>query len=348
MRYVKERNFIVAYDVNHNARGKWNILTNEFYGVKGTLVKGCPEAFKAPAHYDMPRAYYSAFSTVWEYVHRDRMLYTPALARRIEEIVSVGLSLNGDYDTWRSLSGEQIKLTKEVVTYITEKNNGTYSNRIINQYIASKKYHGLFDEYPDNCDWLERVLRRVPSHIPDAFVLKMIRQGIKEKVFTYYGAEYSDVIRDWYDMTKTMNEVPNADHNIISNFVILLWRYQQYKDAHYDDILKAQNDKPSLYYENDTYIVFPLLSKADFHNEAEHQHNCVETMYMNKVLHGETHVVAVRKKNEKDKSYITCEVRNNGDIVQYLLACNTRPSEQADIDFWQEYQNHLSEYFKKE
>lgn len=84
------------------------------------------------------------------------------------------------------------------------------------------------------------------------------------------------------------------------------------------------------------------MTKTEFHNEGKAQRNCVERMYMDKVVDGETHVVTVRKKSAPNDSYITCEVSNSRRIIQYLARFNRRPSDKADTDFYHEYASHLS------
>lgn len=119
------------------------------------------------------------------------------------------------------------------------------------------------------------------------------------------------------------------------------------KKNHYEDMIKKFNDLPVLYYENDIYIVRPpLLTRDDFHREAEAQGNCVERLYMNKVARGSTHVVTVRYKDTPNESLITCEIDNVGNIKQYLARFNNRPNELARV-FKDELQGYLNEAFKR-
>ena len=65
-------------------------------------------------------------------------------------------------------------------------------------------------------------------------------------------------------------------------------------------------------------------------------------MYMEYVHDGKTHVVTVRRVNDPTKNYITCEVSNNGRIIQYLAKNNRQPSELDAIEFKRIYQNYLN------
>ena len=114
---------------------------------------------------------------------------------------------------------------------------------------------------------------------------------------------------------------------------------------HYNDGLKKHNDLSWLYYENDKFIVKPLLTKEEFHAETQAQHNCVERIYMERVFNGVTHIVVVRKKDQPDTSLITCEVSNDRNIIQYLKAWNNRCHEQDECDFQEEYATYLKSTF---
>jgi hypothetical protein len=72
----------------------------------------------------------------------------------------------------------------------------------------------------------------------------------------------------------------------------------------------------------------------------------VFSMYLDKVVNGETHVVFVRRKDNPTQSLITCEVRN-GRILQFLERYNCSPSDPALIAFRTAYQTHLYNLWNK-
>ena len=106
--------------------------------------------------------------------------------------------------------------------------------------------------------------------------------------------------------------------------------------------LAAQYAKhPALAYENDTFKVVIPTTREDFLNEANAQQNCVYSYYLPDVIKGNTNVVFIRRKNTPDKSFITCEVGNNGNIRQYLGFANNRPTDADAVEFQREYADHL-------
>ena len=115
--------------------------------------------------------------------------------------------------------------------------------------------------------------------------------------------------------------------NVLTTICKTAHMYQMWKNEHMNESLKKYNDLKELYYENDTYVMYPLLTAAQFHEEAEAQNNCVERLYMEKVAAGSTHVVVIRKKSAPDQSLITCEISNKWRMIQYLARYNSSPQE---------------------
>ena len=95
-------------------------------------------------------------------------------------------------------------------------------------------------------------------------------------------------------------------------------------------------------YEDDTFkIVIPKTEK-DFQNEANQQHNCVYNLYLEKAVENQTHICFFRKKDNLEKSYITCEIKN-GKIIQFLKAYNQRISSEEDKKLYTEFSDFLSQ-----
>lgn len=342
MEYRKETHFIVAYD-GENMRGKWDILTNEYVGVKGSVIKSKPQAFNSVNTSSMNPCFRSAYEAILRGMSY-RYTFTPEIGRRLEEIISVGLRVSDRYDIFGHLLDYKTKLNKTCVTFLNENYGGIYSIESMSAYNTYLKYKSLVDKCGDHKKWVLHCLSDINPKIPADFVEGMILRAIHEKVFYstgYNGTDIGRIINDWYAMVTAMGDKLEVKHNILSNYKILQWTYSEYKQAHYDENLNKFNNLPWLYYEDENYIVKPLLTRADFHKEAEVQQNCVERMYMEQVVEGRTHVVAVRLKSNPDIPYITCEVTNNGYIQQYLLRFNRHPNSEMDINFKDDYKRHL-------
>lgn len=346
MEYRKENHFIVAYK-DGQYRGKWDILTNQYIGIKGGILKNKPTSFSSQLiEGDMNSCFRSAFHFIG---YADRYNpFTVEHGKRIEEIISVGLKLGNDWQLWREFTFNQPKLTKDFVAYLNANHNGVYGRKSIRDYNIYKNYKDTIEKCSDHKQWATEAISCVNSEVPVEFVKGMILRAIHEKVFmTEYSSDFGKIINDWYNYITCLGDKLEVKHNILTNYTILKWVYEEYRSAHYDEELKKYNDKNWLYFEDNDFIVFPLLTKADFHKEADVQCNCVERLYMEKVAQGTTHVVAVRKKNNPDVPYITCEVSNHGAIIQYLLKYNRYPCNELDIDFKVAYATYLKSSLKE-
>ena len=346
MEYRKENHFIVAYK-DGQCRGKWDILTNQYIGIKGGIVKSKPASFSYQLiEGDMNSCFQSAFHFIG---YADRWHpFTTEHGRRIEEVISVGLTIGCDWQLWNEFTSNQPKLTKDFVAYINNNHDGVYDRKSIRDYQIYKNYKDTIEKCGNHKQWATEAISYVNSEVPIEFVKGMILRAVHEKVFmTKYTSDFGRIINDWYDYITFIGDKLEVKHNILTNYAILKWVYKEYKDAHYDEKLKQYNDKNWLYFEDNDFIVFPLLTKDDFHKEADVQCNCVERLYMEKVAQGTTHVVAVRKKSNPDIPHITCEVSNDGRIIQYLLKYNRFPSNELDVGFKVAYATHLKSSLKE-
>lgn len=339
MEFMKVRNFIIACEDNL-VFGKWDISTGEFYGKKDTVVKTVPAVFAITNLDDTGNDIYSW--AIWFYrynIKRINNYYSQERAQRLEALISVGLRP----DTFCDLDSNT-KLTKDLVSYLKDNYHGRYSNNIVKEYIIEKEntwLHEVNRIYRDAFTYYNNV-----NDIPFNFIKKAILIMNREYVHEIISNEYKiyDYIRHYYMWyTNMYNEEPKLENNFLKNYCTLKHIYNEWIKGHYEEALKKNNDKPFLYFENDTYCVFPLLTKDDFHKEATSQCNCVERFYMDKVKDNETYIVVVRHKKDKDKSYITCEVSHNGQIKQYLTRYNNYPRADIAIKFKELYQQHLNE-----
>ena len=339
MEYRKENHFIVAYE-GEKLKGKWDIVNNQYVGVKGGILKQKSPAFTTENIRTMDNVLRSAYIFMG---YADRWNpFTEKHGQRIEEIISVGLAIQSDWALWRDFLSDKNKLTKEYVQFIKDNFNGVYCRSCVSGFRIYKDFTGLINKCGDKKDWAMETIRSIHDYVPHDFIEGMILRAIHEKVFVSKRAyDFANLINNWYDYIAYMGDKLEVKHNILTNYTILQWIYNEYKTAHYDEKLQSNNDLPWLYFEDSNYTVFPLLSRADFHKEAEAQQNCVERMYMDSVAEGHTHVVAVRLKTNPDAPYITCEVDNNGRIVQYLLRFNHYPQNINDCEFKTKYAVHL-------
>lgn len=359
MEYKKEKELIVAYDNRGQFRGSWNILTNEFKGCTNTPAKSVPKAFSedtlmhSRCRY-FTTALYNIFRCIKEYSLKEYL----QRANRIEQLISLNLHFETNRKTWNFLLCDTTPLVKDVVNFLNVQERGLYSAQGIVRYYALQDYE-KFKAYitPENELWAKEYIDYVNRHMIDLFsrfhnIQECLdkqhwfylygARALKEKADNNYGEYnlYCDANR-YYNWLKEMNEPIQVPHFVLSSFAILTWRYSNWKNEHYDELLQMHNDNKELYFETDKFIIRPLLSKADFHIEAEVQHNCVESIYMERVAEGKTYVLTVRHKDAPDTPYITCEVTKEYTVEQFYLARNRSPQLAEDILLADKYQEYL-------
>lgn len=96
----------------------------------------------------------------------------------------------------------------------------------------------------------------------------------------------------------------------------------------------------ALTYENDEFVVVIPQSTADLETEGRLQHNCVGG-YGDRVKDGHRNVVFIRKKNDVNTPFITCDILPDGRINQYLLRYNNNVTDDLALAFKAEYEEHL-------
>jgi hypothetical protein len=181
-------------------------------------------------------------------------------------------------------------------------------------------------------------LAEIEKYIPR--LLYFVERGVY-----YMDSRATNINASMYDLLDyaidlKLDEIPKGDYSRVYAQIKKVWLVEREKIDH--EKLCGNNYLEKLLYENDTFQVIIPTTREEFAKEGSEQSNCVYSMYLNKVLDGETRVVFIRRKDNLDKSYITCEVRHNGHIQQYLTKYNYSPKEEDAIEFYREYQAYLN------
>ena len=347
MEFIKERNFIVAYYCGEK-QGAWNITTGQFIGKSGKPVKTVPSCFayrNLPSYLVTENQNILGYAIRWfryEYCSDNRNvfnIYNHKCGENFERLLSVGLFPNSHYTLT-----QEIVLNKEIINYCKTELHYSYDYTRIQRHIAETKFKQYCDTLPN---WAKNIFTAlITENMPYDYLKTMLNRIISERANMLYNGynkehEIQNLIMNYYNISMDLYGKVEVEKNILTKYAILKYLAEEYKNAHCNEVLNKKNNKPWLYYENETFIVKPILTKEDFHNEGEAQHNCVERLYMEKVYNGETHVVTIRRKDNPNDSYITCEVSNNRYIVQYLAAFNHTPNDYDAIQFKKEYATHL-------
>lgn len=218
--------------------------------------------------------------------------------------------------------------------FVSEYEQQYYFNAIhIDKYHFTDEEKGYIFQNR-NCD----CLRPNSEYLP--YALYYLSRGL------YAFSERSAIhqIQQYFRLCEALEEKPQKE-DFYRSFINAKRTYQMRK-AEIDATALARNynrKREALTFENDDFVVVIPQTTADFKAEADEQHNCVYSMYLDKVIKGETYVVFIRSKSNPSASLITCEVNRSGEIWQYLTRFNNRPTDEAQIAFKHQYQAHLRE-----
>lgn len=103
-----------------------------------------------------------------------------------------------------------------------------------------------------------------------------------------------------------------------------------------DKIYKAQNTKlkkrakilETLSYENEEFLIRPLMNSSDFLNESSVLNHCVKT-YIDRCARGETNIFGIRKASDPETPYFTLQLSNEGKVITNLGKNNCQPPKEV-------------------
>ena len=332
MDYRKEKNLLIAFDGEViKARYDWN--TNICYGVKGNELKGISPAFRNSTYDRM------ITSIRWIRSHLSGQVLSLALDRW-ERLASVGL-YTSDHDLLTDDTYDFPSLKKDFVQYLKSQFDGELTHYAQDRftYASTSEYQMLSQR---NRNQIDCMIRNNQWELPIEWTIKaLLRLQLEDYEYAFISNNPMYVLETYYSQCQTLGqEIPV----IAKNFLIVICKtahmYHIWKNEHMNENLKQYNDIKELYYENDTYIVRPLITAEQFHEEATAQSNCVERLYMEPVAQGKTHVVVIRRKDAPEKSLVTCEISNDWHIIQYYAKYNYTPN-RPEMAFKSELQSYL-------
>ena len=180
---------------------------------------------------------------------------------------------------------------------------------------------------------------------PD-FAISLVTKPYIDDLDTVFSAGNAcRAIEDYVANCKALEVEPCLKGNILTLFASTARLYKQKKDE-----LKAKAlHKMAKRYEwlgefscNGMGVVI-FETPEDFATEGEVQHNCVNRYgYLDEMANGGTLICGVRKLDDIDTPYITCEIRlsNEGTAVgvaQFYRAFNERPDTREELEFVNEF-----------
>ena len=243
----------------------------------------------------------------------------------------------------------------EIINYINNCPMGLwlckeiFSHRKIMSYISFEKLHEYLppNTPQDLIEWGSDLLIKYPEY-PQA-IATMIRNGIaqiaKTKYNNTFGRDFTNIPSMFLYYAKLLNiENPNPNGNLLNKIHQMHLEYESRKDEIIAARIKKQAKKMQ-YHAHGFCVVVPI-TKAEFKAEADAQNNCLYNFnYFNKVADGRTNIAFVRKDDNPETPFVTCEIDNRGQIVQFYTKNNNTPHGENIAKFRKEWQKHLRETF---
>lgn len=177
----------------------------------------------------------------------------------------------------------------------------------------------------------------------------LLKFFVKQKLYLASPQFIDNNLCRWIEWKTKLNEplTECPSHGLLIELADMRRRIDVNDRTEFDKLLNENNNKNWLYFEDETFMCCPLLTCAQFHDEATQQDNCVERMYLQNCARGKTHIVAVRFTSNPSQSLITCEIDpKTHEIKQWLCAHNADDTNVDSLRFREEYQRHLYQNIK--
>lgn len=344
---VKNKNFLELY-INKETPYKFDINTGILYGIKGQPLKNPPKGLKTILEQN------SKSSNVINYIcytHRKHGVSYTDFNNYADELKLCDRldSINYKVQYIQYLNQREIDfINKNFKKFVSWLKDRPEHNNSIDTFVNEIKVEIFLEEMSVQIDehFTEEMAKwccRTNFNKEEMrWVIYYLSRGLWE---FYENEEYylEKKLRKYFRYVKENNSKCEKG-DFIKNYV---------KEKRVYELNKKKIDSQKLYenqikkkeilsFEYENLEVIVPTSAEEFKEEAEQQSNCVARIYLPRVINGELNIVFIRKKEELNKSYITCEVRN-GIIYQYLTRFNQTPYEEEAIKFKKIYQEYLNE-----
>ena len=350
---TRDKNYMIIKDESKNAPYKFDVNTGIFYGLRGKPSKTTPSGFPTwlgrnyqgnnilSLMYSI-RTYHRRFNSYNVPTIGDMERYAKyfKLVDRLASIGYICTSYYGyndpsDLDYIENNFKQFSKYVKDCKDYERTpslsdfkstwlKRNWIASHNLIadGEHLTDEVIDRLYnfrEEYSNNL--LPRLVAYIKRGTLDFWDYNAPKNHSYDK--NYAMREFISKVCKYEKMCAFL-EKDMEKGDFFRNYINIAKEYALMSDEIDDKSIQFQLKKhPALAFSNDDYTVVLPQTTDDFKHEAEHMRNCVYSMYMRKVIDGDTNVVFIRKNSDLTKPYITCEVSNGGSIIQYLAFANS-------------------------
>ena len=352
MTIEKNKNLFII-TLENDKKTYFNFSDGCIYGMTGKKVKDfCPEAkriLKAYADNDFLARYFAVRNKDYDYYFSDVNEWST-------EMVETVYSIFGKDYNWRVLG---------VIAYFCSHNNYILDKqgvKYLKLALASFEDYQLKDLGRNEIESAVRAIRYSNINSQVLNILNYVKPAVHEiiikdadKILFRMEHECWEQLDGFYTMSKAVERYITLCNELgkertYKDMFLAICQMELEKRLALEAGSKDYQLNANLAFEDNNFIVLVPTVAKEFEAEANYQSNCVYRAYYPKVLKHETHIVFIRHKTEPEKPYITCEVNNDGEIVQYLTRFNNYVNWQTDelgFQFQSIYADYLSKNFNK-
>lgn len=345
--YRKEKNLIYL-SVEEGKIYTIDINTGIIYGLKKQPIKSLPSVKKMN---DLVYEQYTVskqniclasvlLSAFRDACNRQKYLSLLNVADRLD---SLGLKLyTYRYDFVRMVEENFSLLGK----YIKEKGTDIIDWGF-ERWANAEKAKAKFARYitptttPEMLVWIE-------NHLPNATdeeISTILYYLDRQKMWAYNDYHFClGTLEKYINRCRVMQIPLRKENNFMRVFIETEELYKNRK-AEFDNKaiqLNYEKHANSWQFEYGNFTIVIPTCGQDLVTEGDKMHHCVGS-YVGNIVRNDCYIIFVRKKDDIDGCYITCQVYTDGTIGQYYLSHDRKISSREDFEFKEMLQRHLLE-----
>lgn len=333
----KKNLFIITLDSGKQTYFDFN--TNKFYGVSGKEVKQFNyEAFKILKQNSRDN-FLAYYFVIWRQPFGD----LSHIAETLYSLYSEKYTSTTIYEAFKFCYKTNYKLNSKNIKILTkalelQKQYDVYIS--LNDAIMKITYPNVNEFTLDIISYANSELKKIILTENEKIMYYCEHENWQG--FTYGAYTIFELLRRYIELCEYLNK--KRTYKDIFKSICLM---EKEKELIEQNKCVDYQQNSNLFFENDNYTMIIPTTAKEFQDEAQYQHNCVFRIYFQKVIDHSTHIVFIRKKDDINTPYITCEVMNNGIINQYLTRFNDYVRNEKALEFKKEYQEYLNQNFGK-
>ena len=200
------------------------------------------------------------------------------------------------------------------------------------------------------CENFFKFLRNLPLvHCSKEELDVILYYGIKQKIFSPvfsnmgFSRNISQYLSQYLSYCRDMNKKPVKTASFTREFVETNQAWLMLKTEIDNKKIVENYARRAKFWDfsyGDFIVKIPTCGE-DLVREGQLMHHCVGG-YVNRIVNGSTYICFIRRKDNPNKPYITCQiVPQTGTIRQYYLAYDRCISSKEDEEFRKAYQDYL-------